>query len=80
MGPTEWLEAVKAFGPTVVFLAFFTWWSFIRERGLVHRLNEIEASRVEDLKSVIANNTAAVTSFTQEFRLRPCLNRRKDDA
>jgi hypothetical protein len=77
MGPTDWLEAAKAVGPTVIFLAFFTWWSFIREKALARRLNEVETSRVEDLKTVVTNNTAAMTNLTQELHLRPCLDRRK---
>ena len=77
VGPTDWFEAAKTFGPTVVCLGFFTWWSFIREKALARRLNDVETSRVEDLKTVVANNTAAMTNLTQELHLRPCLDRRK---
>ena len=41
VGPTDWFEAAKTFGPTVVCLGFFTWWSFIREKALARRLNGV---------------------------------------
>jgi hypothetical protein len=80
MSVTDWIEIGKAYGPTFMFMAFFTWWSFVREKALARRLNEVETSRVEDLKTVVANNTAAMTNLTQELHLRPCLDRRHNAA
>ena len=76
MGLSDAIELAKIFGPQLVLLGFFVWWSFVREKAIAKRLNEVENARVEDLKTVVANNTRAVTELTTELRLRPCLRRR----
>ena len=51
MGLSDAIELAKIFGPQLVLLGFFVWWSFVREKAIAKRLNEVENARVEDLNS-----------------------------
>ena len=61
------------FGPVAAVIMFFVWRDYHREEVLSAKLSKAEAGRVDDLKTVVANNTAVLQQLRDELRRKPCL-------
>ena len=63
----------QQFGPVAAVILFFVYRDYKREEVLSSKLSRAEAGRVDDLKTVVANNTKAFQELSDELRKRPCL-------
>lgn len=67
------MELAKQFGPSVGIVLFFIYRDWKRESHLDQKLSESEQGRIDDLKSVVRENTRATNALIFALDARPCL-------
>jgi low temperature requirement protein LtrA len=68
------INIVERHGFTAALVAFFVWWSWIREKRLSDRLDQVQDARTHEMAEVIRQNTEAMRALSE----RPCMAQHKD--
>ncbi len=66
---TDYLTALKDFGPYIGVILFFIWRDWKREEGLVERVKSLEEFNTEILVGMVKETTAVIAANTEQFRL-----------
>ncbi len=70
------MAIVDKFGIQIGLVVFFVWWSWVREKHLSQKLDEVQEQRISELVNVVRSNTAAFEMLKvtlDKMNARPCL-------
>jgi low temperature requirement protein LtrA len=67
------LSLAEKHGFTALLVAFFVWWSWIREKRLTERLDKVQDEMSGRVMAIIMGNTDAMRSLKEALEERPCM-------
>jgi hypothetical protein len=73
---TDMLPFIKEYGVPTALVLLFIYWSWVREKRLNDKLDEVQRERITELVSVVKSNTEAfmmLKSTLEKWNNRPCL-------
>jgi hypothetical protein len=65
-------QMIRDFGFPVALVAFFVWWSWVREQRLSKRLERLEDWTRDKLIDIVQDNTEAMRAIGDK----PCMNQK----
>jgi low temperature requirement protein LtrA len=68
------LTLAEKHGFTALLVAFFVWWSWLREKRISERLDQVQDAYTQTLRTVVADNTDALRSLKTALENRPCMH------
>jgi hypothetical protein len=73
---TDMLPFLKEYGVPTALVLLFIYWSWVREKRLNEKLDEVQKERITELVSVVKSNTEAfmmLKATLEKWNNRPCL-------
>lgn len=76
------IKFAQEFGVPLLLVCFFIYWSYLRERRLSDKLDEVQKERIQELLDVVKSNTQAFMALKitlDRWNARPCLAEDRGD-